>query len=783
MSNLSRLEFVEMCRALEKEMTEEQMMEVLELIGSGFAEAKQVAERGSRCFQTFHHALMLKGKLMPHTTSSHLFRHDHLQKIVDRYVPQKASSLPPGKERSLFDAVEKLELGDLHTHLLGMGSHNFWIDTVIKKLIPALRRKKQIEFYGRENVTHDNIYYLEGENLAMPEFSSKVFLKDKLHLCSPGLQDELKKSSNIDFTYDVVFDKNALKEALFPNFDSQRPEEITDDLLLEKLGLDRSQKSMINRERIVFNAREQWFEIRKGILNADVLDFIDRNDALRKAFSNCFSMLDFDGNEPTSAFMKSKTRLMFRPEFYPMRYRLKDELYSQYLEVLDSLLHHVITQVYVPNGVGYVEFSVGISDVMNRPWVWRHLVESVKDSPVQVRYLAGFQREKLARTLSSEKMHDAFDPALYETHLKELEVLRTKIESKYLMDRLVGLDYLGNEEDRPYCPFGLPEFCKYVMEVRKKHNGRFGLRYHCGEFFFDPQKKQYQSHMAISAQIIQRIIDSFDHQALPLRIGHGVAFLHYIPMMHLEDLDKGRKCVVDALVSMKRARIPIEVNLRSNNVLLLWGDKINDWTLKDFIGVLGVDVILCTDDEGIWEIVREVSGRKFSSVAGEFAKVLNAFSDITTSDFESLFNWKRYCFTDIPMTANLEEQVAPGSSFGPFLRTSTSGAIESSLNDNNALASASVEDTISAGDNLVCDLPNEDLLDLALMVGTFWKDLADPNQISMVLESCSSSTTPEQAAKFFDVSRITKADLARKLKDLDKERSFWDVLEFLKNVK
>jgi len=90
---------------------------------------------------------------------------------------------------------------------------------------------------------------------------------------------------------------------------------------------------------------------------------------------------------------------------------------------------------------------------------------------------------------------------------------------------------------------------------------------------------------------------------------------------YVEEMDRPRQRdpeiaeVVECLETMRSRRIPIEVNLRSNEVLVI-GMYNNMTALDKFMNQLNLSVILCTDDEGIWSI----SHSGYQSVAGEFAR-------------------------------------------------------------------------------------------------------------------------------------------------------------------
>lgn len=46
-----------------------------------------------------------------------------------------------GQMHGLRRAVQTMQLTDLHTHLTGMGSKVFWVETVMEKVLPGLVRE------------------------------------------------------------------------------------------------------------------------------------------------------------------------------------------------------------------------------------------------------------------------------------------------------------------------------------------------------------------------------------------------------------------------------------------------------------------------------------------------------------------------------------------------------------------------------------------------------------------------------------------------------------------
>ena len=210
-----------------------------------------------------------------------------------------------------------------------------------------------------------------------------------------GISEQYSTKENIygDFTYDVVLTLADLGKA-FGVTTSWMVE--VDDLIQskveEKLGLHTYQnltRSQPFRLWIVFNTREQRFHVVKGMTVEFLRGLINVQPnspsqacALARAhLQNAFSMCNPDG---TDARMIDFDRFhgAFTPEFYPRRFALKDSIYSQRLDVLASLLVHILRryQCCLPP-IRYCELSVGMGDIC-RPWVFDVLCSFPADNPI-----------------------------------------------------------------------------------------------------------------------------------------------------------------------------------------------------------------------------------------------------------------------------------------------------------------------------------------------------------------------------------------------------------------
>lgn len=317
-----------------------------------------------------------------------------------------------------FQAVKDLEtegrkkkLYELHTHLLGMGSYEFWVNKVMCNAIPMILRK---EVEARTHAGHDYPEstfailadrFLLKENLTWKKLLSDFELEGDLNehssVTREALTNWLKKSwtlfvrnqrveynmdlsstfDYLNFTFDVVYSEELLLRAMI-GFDKDFEEmknngNDQDNLLIIENFIS---NPAINVEfkhcfqyYTIFNVRKAKFEKLFGITNNDLIKMLEidksygrrseRAKTIIARIQNCFSMLDPNGNFASQQSLDN-FRGKFTPCFYPMRYSLKDSIYEQHPIILSYLLNTVCWHYY-ENGVGYVEFSVGIKDLSN----------------------------------------------------------------------------------------------------------------------------------------------------------------------------------------------------------------------------------------------------------------------------------------------------------------------------------------------------------------------------------------------------------------------------------
>ncbi|CAF1957546.1 unnamed protein product [Rotaria magnacalcarata] len=291
------------------------------------------------------------------------------------------------------------ELYDLHTHLMGMGSADFWINTILlnetilpinkhfqddvirKRLGPLIWDKNSNAFYAREHVA--TVVYNLREDPNGPTYipgSVHKAIFDELHIQELGREmDHLGLSFKEDFSYDVVLKRDDLKKAFSL---SNSNSDVVQMILEERLGVYEQTEPYRSpfKHWIIFNARKQKLEIVCGMTVEELRKLIDGESAMEHIYNpvqrdarahiiNAFSMCNADGTLPRSIDYHS-FRGQFTPEFYPRRFALKDSLYEQRLDLLALLLQHVLQRYMTCSPpVTYCEFSVGVGD-LSKPWIF-----------------------------------------------------------------------------------------------------------------------------------------------------------------------------------------------------------------------------------------------------------------------------------------------------------------------------------------------------------------------------------------------------------------------------
>lgn len=581
----------------------------------------------------------------------------------------------------LDDGVRRKSHVDLHAHLLGMGNATFWIDQIIAHDIDDLVRACTFSRVSREfsaTAVHFSVPPANNYNW-LEQWRTVVSASHRAKLEIPREHiDTFTCDVVYSIHYWVqAFDSKSSGLPLFPSqpcATSTRAEfEPILNWLEKRVGQYRFESELFTssfRLYSVFNARAQRVEWRFGITNVDLRRVLtgDGSDLFRKRLSEAFEM-------PLS-HAQERFWEKFTPEFYPRRYALKDAIYEQYPDVLDILLDHVLAR-YWRAGVSHVEFSVGIGDVL-RPWIWHHFarprLRSADARNMRFFFLAGIGRHcqqirlgsvaearaKLAklRPLDAttaigrqvddgigsdihivEAVHDLNDAQTMQLFLNDTQTLqrvpvgeidkltqlasvlvqcRRDVESnEFPLEKLVGLDYFGDEHLRPFCPFYCAPFVDLLRAERSARRGMFGFRIHCGEWtvanptaLSDVQRAHL---VAISSVVVKFFTawnggDAFGDRPV-LRIGHGLAFQYAFT----DSICRDDAIVTRAIDLLRHNAVALEVNMTSNETLLGFNQNALQTMLSHKL-----NAIIATDNDGIWQCKHA----NFSSVPAEYARAL-----------------------------------------------------------------------------------------------------------------------------------------------------------------
>ncbi|KAG5460186.1 MAG: hypothetical protein BJ554DRAFT_7798, partial [Olpidium bornovanus] len=323
-------------------------------------------------------------------------------------------------EAELDRHVRSKRLVELHTHLLGMGSADFWVNRIMETYLPRVCVDQTWERAALEqHLKTLLISQLEADRTSIRDSverlvddlaANRVDLKNSggyLFKLDQPLRDQLGEQEGrklkwflATYTNDVVYSD----DALFLLFDLQnkfrsgrddnpsppprkRQRTLSDESRAATLEFHLGSTPM--RPFIIFNARRREFQLVRGVTNSDLVrlmqaaggggdDGDDSPETIRAAVRNGFSMLSKDGNAPSRPDLNTYKQA-FTPEFYPKRFRMKDCIYQQRLEVLSILLNNAIAR-YDKAGVRYAEFSLSANDLLNVD-VCKHLVKQVFTEP------------------------------------------------------------------------------------------------------------------------------------------------------------------------------------------------------------------------------------------------------------------------------------------------------------------------------------------------------------------------------------------------------------------
>jgi hypothetical protein len=190
-----------------------------------------------------------------------------------------------------------------------------------------------------------------------------IFLeKNLMEACGLATADLHSAAGHADAAFQASVSMYLLQSRLQPEFDT--PE------LASLQSFESAYKTYV-----VYDFREDHFTTVTGIPCRYISKLVQlereaRTDprhpqgCIESMVRNWFSMLEADGDHASLNTVKGIYRGSFTPEFFPMRYSIKDCIYSQEPSVLALLLNHVMIR-YRTSGVDYAELSISNKDVLN----------------------------------------------------------------------------------------------------------------------------------------------------------------------------------------------------------------------------------------------------------------------------------------------------------------------------------------------------------------------------------------------------------------------------------
>jgi hypothetical protein len=466
---------------------------------------------------------------------------------------------------NLQEAVSNRQLSELHTHLLGMGAHEFWVNMVVCNFLPLL----QIDDRPKDIFQSlcDRLYISKpGHSVSTEKMELALHLKIKFY-------EQFDQKDEVELTTDVVYSVDILAKALL-GYDEDLAETST---LAERQNIVTMIEHYLSnpsvnlnfkdfyKPYIIYSCRKGCFQRILGLPNEYLVGVMEwtkrttlrskRAQTIISRVRNCFSMLSVDATAATEHSLDNY-RGKFTPSFYPMRYALKDSIYDQNPVVLSYLLNWVC-QRYLLAGVGYAEFSVSLNDLANDQifsfldphlvlcgrdvsHAHVHLLMSWRDSMFdlfQYTFLIAVPRNSTVIGCLSASMRRSF---VVLAGVKYAELLKVEdsgttvsrfieklFRGKFSVDRIVknlskiflrernnkcslvvGVDIVSDENGNPFSPF----FHKKVLEVLASFsslNENFGIRFHGGENVFRSSSSGFDDRISGDTEIGKFLDENF----------------------------------------------------------------------------------------------------------------------------------------------------------------------------------------------------------------------------------------------------------------------------------
>jgi hypothetical protein len=591
---------------------------------------------------------------------------------------------------------------DLHTHLTGMGTFEFWFEKILhlrmyeRRVYLTSNKYFHVLWYGPQlgenlpevkkwddhlpgslvtkipNSVFDNREY-DNDDLVINLNDWKVNVDDALiellykEEINSSIISDIKSSHTIDkfkeyFTGDVVFPLLILAEA----FGLYRTDNDPYIYVTNILGIS---STKYFRPYIYYNQIEQKFcYCEKGLSSKDLWNIVKNpkskeSKKAKNALMDAFCITNRNGGAPSSVQLIQDFRENFTPQFYPRRFLLRKVIMEQDLRSLELLICHVLLRYSTAN-VSHVEFSLGISDLL-KPWVIPYLFpKDAKSIGVTYRYLAAFTRASVKIKIDNKmiKISDLQKNREWEilksvteksTSLTEL-INNKDIDFESPIESLLQLQGVLNDSAflRKYVVgldlMGDEKGAPYIPFVDEKFIS-FALEMSIKTnrtfgFRIHGGEISYPSdtkNQAIFNKHMQILIDGIRiilGRGIPVRIGHGVGFAHCVS--HENEFNG-----IQELYN----KVLIEINPTSNYQLLGVRTGTDDpaYTHAALVLKKKFPIILCTDDDGVlYPLERKLQdvGPKCVSLACEYymAAQLNI---LETNEIETCINnGERYKF-------------------------------------------------------------------------------------------------------------------------------------------
>ena len=208
------------------------------------------------------------------------------------------TTVPTDPIKSLDKAIASRKLCELHTHLMGMGSADFWVSRIMKSYLP---RVKGVPQFTEEEINKHITNKMRKLGVSHKQVNISNFLKEK--------NLDIKQFCD-DAVYPVEKMCTASGFAWLGNDDIEESKAFRS--IEARLNLNSSQVKLI-KNYIVFNLKNQTFNSVLGITNSDLLIIMKENEnhGVTALIRNWFQFLGPGGEIPTDNEIRSTCKQLF----------------------------------------------------------------------------------------------------------------------------------------------------------------------------------------------------------------------------------------------------------------------------------------------------------------------------------------------------------------------------------------------------------------------------------------------------------------------------------------